>query len=164
MSEAIDLEVADLLRGAGLTLAAAESCTGGLLSARIIDRPGSSAYFLEGAVTYSNEAKVSRLGVKEATLRRFGAVSPETAGEMAEGIARSSGADIGVSTTGIAGPEGGSPEKPVGLVYIGLSFRGELNVEACHFAGSRREIREQSVQRALELLRRALVSHGAPRV
>lgn len=102
-----------------LTIATAESCTGGLLSGRLINYPGISEVFMEGAVTYSNEAKMNRLGVKKETLESYGAVSSETAAEMAKGIAKTAGTNIGVSTTGVAGPGGGTKEKPVGLVYVG---------------------------------------------
>jgi len=163
MDESTELEIAARLTEAGLTLAAAESCTGGLLSARIVDRPGSSAYFMEGIVSYSNRAKAARLGVREETLARYGAVSAETAAEMAAGAARTAGTDIGISTTGVAGPDGGTPEKPVGLVYIGLCVRGQVSAERCLFGGDRSAVREQTVDRALELLRAALAGMvGAP--
>lgn len=162
MDATIDQEIAARLAGTGLTLAAAESCTGGLLSARIVDRPGSSAYFMEGIVTYSNASKTARLGVLPETLERFGAVSAETAREMAAGAARTAGTDIGVSTTGVAGPDGGTKEKPVGLVYIGLSVRGQVSAERCLFGGDRRAIREQAAARALELLREALAPDTEP--
>ncbi|MDR1537693.1 MAG: competence/damage-inducible protein A [Clostridiales bacterium] len=147
-----------LLMEKGLTLSAAESCTGGELSARLVDFPGISSVFLEGAVTYSNEAKIRRLGVKAATLEKYGAVSPQTAVEMAGGIARTSGSDIGISTTGIAGPDGGTPEKPVGLVYLGLSVKGEASVKELNLAGNRAKVRTRAVVSALDMIRRALLS------
>ncbi|MDP9348394.1 MAG: competence/damage-inducible protein A, partial [Gemmatimonadota bacterium] len=110
-----------LLRGRGLTLGVAESCTGGLIGHRITDVPGSSAYFLLGVVTYANEAKEQILGVRSETLREHGAVSTQTAEEMAAGVRRISGASLGLATTGIAGPGGGTPEKPVGTVCVGLA-------------------------------------------
>lgn len=114
-------EVGDLLRGTPLTLALAESCTGGLVSSLITDVAGSSEYFLGGAVCYANRAKEAILGVRPETLQAHGAVSAETAAEMAQGARRLFGADLGLAVTGIAGPGGGSAEKPVGLVYIHLS-------------------------------------------
>ena len=151
--------VSGLLLRNRLTLAVAESCTGGLLGDRITDVAGSSVYFKEGTVAYSNEAKVRILGVKEETLNQFGAVSRETALEMARGVQRISGADISLATTGIAGPTGGTPEKPVGLVYIALAW-AKRSVEICkefRFIGQRREIKESTVASALDILRRALM-------
>ncbi len=124
--ETLEAAVGALLTEKKLTLAVAESCTGGLFASKITSAPGSSAYFLEGAVTYSNEAKVRRLGVKKSTLVKYGAVSAQTAREMAKGVCKKSGADIGVSSTGVAGPTGGTREKPVGLIYIALCFNGEV--------------------------------------
>ncbi len=120
-SEIAAREAAQALIGAKKTLATAESCTGGLLGKLLTDIPGVSEVYLGGGVTYANSAKVAICGVKEETLAAHGAVSHETACEMAEGIRRALGADIGVSTTGVAGPGGGSKEKPVGLVYVGIS-------------------------------------------
>jgi len=141
-----------------LTLAVAESCTGGLIGDRITDVAGSSLYFKEGVVAYSNDAKTRILGVKEETLNKFGAVSRETALEMVRGIQEISGADIGLATTGIAGPTGGTPQKPVGLVYIALVWP-KMGVEICRefrFSGQRREIKESTMASALDILRRAL--------
>lgn len=146
------------LRQKGLTAAAAESCTGGLVSAMLVDVPGASQVFLEGAVTYSNGAKIHRLGVSEETLARCGAVSAETAREMARGMRKSSGADIAVSTTGIAGPAGGTAEKPVGLVYIGCAAKGGVTAEELRLCGSRSEIRARAAGRALEILCAAALS------
>ena len=119
--------VLDYLLERGLKLSCAESCTGGSFAKRVTDRPGISAVFDRGFVTYSNEAKTEELGVKRETLDSFGAVSPETAKEMAEGVYRKTGSDICISVTGIAGPDGGSEKKPVGLFYVGLCFRGEVS-------------------------------------
>ena len=130
----------------------AESCTGGLVSSVLVDVPGASACFCEGYVTYSNEAKEKNLGVSHGTLERFGAVSEETAAEMAEGVRKRADADYGVATTGIAGPDGGSAEKPVGLVYIGCASAAGTRVERHIFSGDRREVRTQAAARALELL------------
>ncbi len=121
--ESVEHALLDTLRKAGLTFACAESCTGGLIAKRMTDLPGVSEVFLGGAVTYANSAKEGLLGVKHETLERYGAVSEQTAVEMAEGTRRAYGADVAVSTTGIAGPGGGSAEKPVGTVYIGVSTR-----------------------------------------
>ena len=151
--------VAGLLLKKRLKLAVAESCTGGAIGDRITDVSGSSVYFNEGIVAYSNEAKVRILGVKGETLNEFGAVSRETALEMARGVERISGADIGLATTGIAGPTGGTSQKPVGLVHIALVWPG-AGVEICnefHFTGQRREIKESTVITALDILRRALI-------
>ncbi len=146
-----------MLTDRNLTISVAESCTGGMISSRLVDFPGISQVFMEGAVTYSNQAKINRLGVKRSTLDKFGAVSAETALEMAAGIARTSGTDIGLSTTGIAGPEGGSLEKPVGLVYIGLSIGGKTTCIECNFPGTRDMIRLRATIAALDLLRKELL-------
>jgi len=145
--------VAELLRRAGLTLAVAESCTGGELAARITDIPGISEVFLEGAVTYSNEAKISRLGVPRELIARFGAVSAPVAEAMASGIRRTARADVALGITGIAGPAGGSAEKPVGLVYIAVADAHRAFSEEAHFVGDRQQIRDRAVARALHLLR-----------
>jgi len=116
--------IGELLTEKRISLASAESCTGGLFASRITSVPGASAYFLAGAVTYSNESKEKIAGVKKETLIRHGAVSPEVAAELAEGIRAATGADIGISSTGVAGPTGGSREKPVGLIYIGMAHDG----------------------------------------
>lgn len=149
--------VAELLIKNKLTIAAAESCTGGMVSARFINYPGISKVFMEGAVTYSNEAKMSRLGVKNKTLDKYGAVSGEIAAEMAEGIAKSAGTDIGISTTGIAGPGGGTEEKPVGLVYLGLYFKGKIKTKKLNLNGDRENIRFRSTVILLDWLRRELL-------
>lgn len=141
----------------GLTIATAESCTGGMVAARLINFPGISASLLEGAVTYSNEAKIRRLGVKEDTLNTFGAVSEEIAKEMAEGIARTSGADIGIATTGIAGPGGGTLEKPVGLVYIAVYYNNEVEVKKLNLTGNRQRIRERTTTVLIDMVRRKLL-------
>jgi len=124
----IEFKLAELLTSNKLTLATAESCTGGLLAGRIVNVPGSSAYFLGGVVAYHNSAKMKVLNVKAETLLRFGAVSEETAKEMVLGVKKLFGADCALSTTGIAGPSGGTPEKPVGLTYIGVSVKDRVEV------------------------------------
>ncbi|MDO4493125.1 MAG: nicotinamide-nucleotide amidohydrolase family protein [Clostridia bacterium] len=141
---------AGLLTGSGKTIACAESCTGGLLTSAFVDIPGSSAFLIEGAVTYANDAKMRRLGVKRETLETVGAVSAECAKQMAEGIRREAGTDLGVSTTGIAGPDGGTAEKPVGLVYLGIADENGTETLELHLSGDRRAIREQAVCKAIE--------------
>ncbi|MBE6008495.1 MAG: nicotinamide-nucleotide amidohydrolase family protein [Lachnospiraceae bacterium] len=149
-------EIAEKLIDKRLKIAVSESCTGGLLAASLIDYPGISEVFEEGCVTYSNEAKMRRLSVKAETLEKYGAVSFETACEMAEGIAKSAGTDIGISTTGIAGPGGGSYEKPVGLVYIGMYINGKAEAKKYIFEGDRLSVRTQAVEKALLWLREEL--------
>lgn len=139
-----------------LTLAIAESCTGGLLAHRVTNIPGSSDYFLGGMVAYSNAAKIKFLGVEEETLAAHGAVSPEVAAAMARGVRRAFAADIGVGVTGIAGPGGGTPAKPVGLVYIGLDIQGKVEVQRELFVGERENIKWQSTQSALYHLWKSL--------
>lgn len=152
----METEVSKLLVTQKKTIAVAESCTGGEISSRLVRFPGISEVFLEGCVTYSNEAKIKRLGVLEKTLAKFGAVSKETAMEMAQGIAETAGADIGIATTGIAGPDGGTEDKPVGLVYIGIYYNGKAEAKEFRFAGSRNKIRERATFQALDWLRRKL--------
>lgn len=141
----------------GLTIATAESCTGGMVAAKLINYPGISASIIEGAVTYSNDAKVRRLGVKIETLEKFGAVSSEVAIEMARGIVETSGADIGIATTGIAGPGGGSEEKPVGLVYIAMYYDGKVEVKKLNLAGNRERVRERATMTLIDMVRRKLL-------
>ncbi|NIM02955.1 competence/damage-inducible protein A [bacterium] len=160
--DTLESVVGGLLLSKRLTLAVAESCTGGLIGDRITDVAGSSVYFKEGIVAYSNEAKVRVLGVKEDTVNEFGAVSRESALEMANGIQRISETDIGLATTGIAGPTGGTAKKPVGLVYVALVWP-KMGLEICkefHFSGKRREIKESTVINGLDILRKALMGKG----
>lgn len=138
------------------SITTAESCTGGLVSGRIVNVSGASEVFGQGFVTYSNEAKQSLLGVSEDTLNTVGAVSEETAAQMAEGAARAANSQVALSVTGIAGPEGGTPEKPVGLVYIGCTCFGKTTVEKHVFKGDRAEVRESSVEAALALAKKCL--------
>lgn len=152
----IENVVAKMLIEQNMTISTAESCTGGLLAGRLINYPGISSVFMEGAVTYSNESKMKRLGVKKSTLEKYGAVSKETALEMAEGIAKTSNTDIGLSTTGIAGPDGGTDEKPVGLVFVGLYIKGNTYVKELHLTGDRENVRNRTVIYALDFLRREL--------
>jgi nicotinamide-nucleotide amidase len=155
--ETLESVVGNLLAKNGRTLSVAESCTGGLLSHRITNIPGSSMYFKEGVVTYSNESKIKNLNVRRETIEGFGAVSEETALEMVRGIKRISDSDYAISITGIAGPSGGTKEKPVGLVYIGLSTPKADKVFNFNFSGGRIDIRQRSANFALDILRRELL-------
>lgn len=146
-----------LLLTQGATLAVAESCTGGMLASSIVDIPGCSACFLEGAVTYANGAKVRRLGVSEGTLATDGAVSLACAQQMAEGLRAAAGATYALATTGIAGPDGGTAEKPVGLVYVALAGPGRTEVRKLCLSGDRARIRTAATLHALDLLRRSLL-------
>ena len=159
MDEHVTLEdaVVRLLREQELTVTTVESCTGGLLAGRLVNVPGVSEVFKQGFVTYSNKAKRKLVGVKKTTLKEFGAVSDRTAREMAKGAILMTGSDAAVAVTGIAGPDGGSEEKPVGLVYIAAAVRGQTYVQECHFTGDRAKIRESSVAAALTLLRRGIL-------
>ncbi len=149
--------VADLLRAGPHTIALAESCTGGLLSSRLTAVPGASAFLERAYVTYGNRAKVELLGVDEALIAAKGAVSEEVARAMAAGARSRAGADVGVGITGIAGPDGGTPEKPVGLVYVALAGAAGDRVRRAHFPGERDRVRFQASQLALEMLRRGLL-------
>lgn len=153
----LDAVVAELLCIKKLSVSTAESCTGGMIAATLISYPGISDVFKEGAVTYSNESKINRLGVKEETLNKFGAVSEETAREMAEGMAREANTDIAISTTGIAGPGGGNEEKPVGLVYIGIFIKGKTIVQKFNLTGGRESVRRKATMNALNILRKELI-------
>lgn len=156
--EGMEETVGRLLREQGRSIAVAESCTGGLIGSRITDVPGSSGYFLLGVIAYTNEAKQRLLGVRPETVARHGAVSVETAEEMAEGIRRQAGADLGVATTGIAGPGGGSPEKPVGTVCIGLAWEGGIWSRRYQLGERERDwIKQMTVQVALDRVRRHLL-------
>lgn len=146
-----DKVVAKLLEK-GYTVSTAESCTGGLLAGTILNVSGASGVYNEGYITYSNEAKERLVGVKHQTLEQYGAVSPQTAKEMAEGAAKKANANVGLSTTGIAGPGGGTLEKPVGLIYVACFAEGHTVIEECHFDGTREENRKKTVETALKLL------------
>jgi PncC family amidohydrolase len=145
-------KVGELLQMMGLTLSLAESCTGGLIAHRITNISGSSNYFLGGVIAYSDEAKEKILGVPHETLLRYGAVSEETARAMAEGARRLSASDLALAVTGIAGPTGGTPEKPVGLVYIALAAEEEVRCERHLWNGDRLQNKAQSAEAALEML------------
>lgn len=149
--------VVELLKEKNFTLTTAESCTGGLLAGRIMNVAGASSVYCEGYITYADAAKEKLLGVNKSTLESYGAVSRETAHEMAEGAAKAANADAAVSVTGIAGPGGGTEEKPVGLVYIGCYVRGRVRTEEFYLTGNRQKNRDYAVVRALTLLREELL-------
>lgn len=155
--ETLEQNIIRLLEKKGMTVATAESCTGGKIAARITDVPGASGVFREGYVTYANEAKRKLLGVSGKTLETYGAVSEQTAREMVEGVKKAAGAQAGIAVTGIAGPEGGSREKPVGLVFIGCSVGNKTEVKRFCFHGNRRLVRDGAVQQAMILLRQLLL-------
>ena len=142
-----------LLRSRKQTVATAESCTGGLTAQRITDVAGSSAVFPGGVVAYSNAAKTDLVAVPADVIARVGAVSPDVAQALAEGARRRFGATYGIGITGIAGPDGGTPEKPVGLVYIAVAYPEGCDLEKAHFIGSRQVVRTRSAQTALNMLR-----------
>lgn len=154
----IELVVGRLLRENGWTLSVAESCTGGLVTDRITNIPGSSEYFDRGFVVYSNRSKVEHLGVPQSLIDEYGAVSQEVAVAMAEGARRASQSTFGLSTTGIAGPTGGSAEKPVGLVWIGFSDGSESTAQKFQFPDERRRFKIRASQSALDVLRRKVLS------
>lgn len=147
----------DLLRARGLTLAVAESCTAGLIAKRLTDWPGASDFFWGGAIVYDNGAKMELAGVGDGTLKRWGAVSEESARALAEGIGRRAGVSAAVSVTGIAGPTGSTPHKPVGTVWLGVWLDGKAFARRRHYAGTRDMIRARAAQGALDLLRRAIL-------
>jgi PncC family amidohydrolase len=147
-----EVHLGELLRARGWTLATAESCTGGLLGHRITNVPGSSDYYIGGVTSYAYKAKVGLLGVHWETLDKYGAVSEQVVLEMARGVRRVLGADLGVSISGVAGPGGGTSEKPVGLVWIALSAREGDWARRFLFSGERLAIKRQSAQAALQIL------------
>lgn len=155
----LEKAVLELLKANELTVTCAESCTGGLLSARLINVPGASDVYKTGVIVYSNKAKRRFLGVKKTTLHKYGAVSRQTAEEMAKGAALFMKADVAVAVTGLAGPDGGTEEKPVGLVYIACSVKGTVTVREYRFSGSRSRVRESAVSAALALMRRCILEY-----
>ena len=148
--------VLELSRARGWTLATAESCTGGLVGARLTEVPGASDAYVGGIVAYSNDVKRARLAVRAETLREHGAVSAETAAEMATGARHALAADVAVAVTGVAGPGGGTPDKPVGLVYITVDSPDGSSTEKLQIGGDRQRIREQATETALRLVHRHL--------
>lgn len=157
--ETLEMAVVKLLKKYELTVTTAESCTGGLLAGRIVNVEGASEVFREGFITYSNKAKRKILDVSKSTLKKYGAVSEQTAKEMATGGVFATDADACVAVTGIAGPDGGTEEKPVGLVYIATYMKDSVSVERYQFKGNRAKVREQSVVKALDLLRRSILEN-----
>ena len=157
--ETLEMAVVKLLLKYGLTVTTAESCTGGLLAGRIINVPGASEVFREGFITYSNKAKRKYLEVSKSTLKKYGAVSGQTAREMAAGGVFAADCDACVAVTGIAGPDGATEEKPVGLVYIATYMKKKITVEKYQFKGNREKVREQAVVKALDLLRRSILEN-----
>jgi len=155
--KSLEKAIGDLLRKKGWTLAIAESCTGGLICDRITDVSGSSDYFMGGMVNYSNESKEKHLGVPMADIKNYGAVSPQVAKKMAQGVRKAFGTTFGLSTTGVAGPTGGTKEKPVGLVFIGLSYGRRTLVIKLDLKGNRREIKENATEKALQFFYEILV-------
>ena len=157
--ETLEQAVVRLLKKYELTVTTAESCTGGLLAGRIINVPGASEVYNEGFITYSNKAKRKYLDVSKSTLKKYGAVSEQTAREMATGGVLATDSDACVAVTGLAGPDGGSEEKPVGLVYIATYMKDKVNVQKYQFKGNRAKIREQAVVKGLDLLRRSILDN-----
>ncbi len=153
----LEMAIYELLKANNLTVTTAESCTGGLVAGRLINVPGISEYLKEGYITYSNEAKQKLLGVPAEILQKYGAVSPQTAEAMAKGGAKAAEVDVCIAVTGIAGPDGGSLEKPVGLVYMSCYCLGKVYTEKNQYTGSRSKIREYAVASALTLLRQAIL-------
>lgn len=157
ITKAIEEQVVELLLQKGYTITCAESCTGGLLCGRLVNVSGASEVLKSSIVTYAEQAKVRFLGVKEDTLEHFGVVSEQVAEEMAQGALRLAEADVALSVTGIAGPGGGTDEKPVGLVYIACNVRGSIAVKKHVFSGDRLQVRECSVSAALELAKECIL-------
>ncbi len=151
-------ELIAYLKSAKLKVTTAESCTGGLIASTIVSIPGASDVLDVSYVTYANSAKVGILGVKEETLETYGAVSEQTAREMAEGVLAAAGADCAIAVTGIAGPDGGTEEKPVGTVYAGFAIKNRTWVREYHFSGDRTQVREQTVAQTIEELYLNLIS------
>ena len=150
-AEALTWRLGEALVKRGLRITTAESCTGGMVAARLVDYPGISACLEEAHVTYANEAKATYCGVTEETLAAHGAVSEQTAREMAEGLKKRSGADIALATTGIAGPGGGTEDKPVGLVYVACASGHGTKIARLQLSGDRQQVRMQTVCHALEM-------------
>ncbi|MCI0494482.1 CinA family protein [candidate division KSB1 bacterium] len=146
------LNLVELLKAEKLTIATAESCTGGLIAKLITDIPGSSEVFVGGIVSYSNDMKEKWLGVSHETLEKFGAVSEKTISEMLDGLLKQTSSDLGIAVSGIAGPGGGTLEKPVGTVYIGVAFHGQQIISKFIFEGSRKDVRMASAQKGAEMI------------
>ena len=149
-------DIGSILVDKGLTISVAESCTGGLIGSMITDVPGSSRYFLGGIIAYSNQSKMEILNVSSRTIEEHGAVSDQTVREMAGGVKRLFNSHLGLAVTGIAGPEGGSIEKPVGTVFIGLAAEDRIFTAGYRFHGTRGEIKQETARMAIDYLRRYL--------
>jgi len=156
--DSLEQEIGDILRQRGMTLGVVESATGGLISHRITNVPGSSDYYRGSVTAYSNEAKVRIVGVKAETIDRYGAVSARVAEEMAEGGRKLLAVDVCIADTGIAGPGGATPEKPAGLFYLGLSHRGRAYSQKHNFTGSREQNKQNAAEAALKWLKEYLLS------
>ncbi|MFH1231274.1 MAG: CinA family protein [Planctomycetota bacterium] len=152
--------IASLLLKKRLTLSVAESCTGGLICHKLTTTPGISASLKEGIVCYSNTSKMKRLGIPIKTIAKYGAVSPQICHLMAKNIVKSERSDLGLAVTGIAGPSGGTPSKPAGLIYIGISFRGKISVKKYNLRGKRTSIQEKSANEALRLLEQVIKKYA----
>lgn len=157
--ETMEEAVVRLLNKYELTVTTAESCTGGMIASKIVNVPGASDVFNEGFITYSNKAKRKHLDVSKNTLKKYGAVSEQTVKEMALGGVFAADSDACIAVSGIAGPDGGTDEKPVGLVYIGCCIKDNVTVKECHFQGTRYEVREQAANAALDLLRVSIINN-----
>ena len=157
--ETMEEAVVRLLNKYELTVTTAESCTGGMIASKIVNVPGASEVFNEGFITYSNKAKRKHLDVSKNTLKKYGAVSEQTVKEMALGGVFAADSDACIAVSGIAGPDGGTDEKPVGLVYIGCCIKDNVTVKECHFQGTRYEVREQAANEALDLLRVSIINN-----
>ncbi len=153
----LEKAIGDLLRQKGWTLSIAESCTGGLICDRITNVSGSSDYFMGGMVTYSNESKAKHLGIPLDYMKKYGAVSPQVAKRMAQGVRKTFNTTFGLSTTGVAGPTGGTKRSPVGRVFIGLTSGRNVWVRKLDLKGTRREIKEKAAEKALQFLYRKLI-------
>jgi PncC family amidohydrolase len=153
----LEKAIGNFLRQKGWTLSIAESCTGGLICDRITDVSGSSDYFMGGMVTYSNESKSEHLGVPSNDIKKYGAVSPQVARKMAQGVRKAFGTTFGLSTTGVAGPTGGTKRAPVGRVFIGLAAGGKVWVKKLDLKGTRREIKEKATDKGLQYFYEILV-------
>ena len=158
-NETLEETVVRLLKKYELTVTTAESCTGGMIASKIVNVPGASDVFNEGFITYSNKAKRKILDVSKNTLKKYGAVSEQTVKEMSLGGVLAADSDACVAVSGIAGPDGGSEEKPVGLVYVGCCIKHDVTVIECHFEGTRLEVREQAANTALDLLRISILNN-----
>ena len=157
MAVTTDVELAALFIASGMTLALAESCTGGMIAARVTDIAGCSAWFRGGVVAYSNDVKMALLDVPPALLSMHGAVSEQVGRAMADGARKAIGSDLALAVTGIAGPDGGTAEKPVGTVYLALADQDGCEVVRCHFGGDRVAVRQQTVEKGLLMLKKRLV-------